>query len=124
MVRIEVKRARTLSEAEKIARAVANSPLVKTAFFGEDANWGRILCAAGYSGAVIDPDKVDIYFDNVKIVRGGLGTGPEKEAEATQVMKKKEYDVRVVLNRGTQGAFLFTTDFSLDYVKINASYRS
>ncbi len=124
MVKIQVERARTLSEAEKIARAVANSPLVKTALFGEDANWGRILCAAGYSGAVIDPDKVDIYFDNVKIVHGGLGTGPEKEVKATQVMKKKEYDVRVVLNRGTQGAFLFTTDFSLDYVKINASYRS
>jgi glutamate N-acetyltransferase/amino-acid N-acetyltransferase len=124
MVKIQVERARTVSEAEKIARAVANSPLVKTAFFGEDANWGRILCAAGYSGAAIDPDKVDIYFDNVKIVRRGQGTGTEKEARATRVMKKKEYNVRIILNRGTRGAFLFTTDFSLDYVKINASYRS
>jgi glutamate N-acetyltransferase/amino-acid N-acetyltransferase len=124
MVKIQVEKARTLSEAEKVARAVANSPLVKTAFFGEDANWGRILCAAGYSGAAIDPDKVDICFDDVKIVRHGQGTGPGKERKATQVMKKKEYKVRIILNRGTRGAFLYTTDLSLDYVKINASYRS
>ena len=124
VVKIVVERARTLAEAEKVARAVANSPLVKTAFFGEDANWGRILCAAGYSGAPIDPDRVDISFDDVNIVRRGQGTGLEKEELATPVMKKKEYTVRLNLHRGTQSTFLFTTDFSFDYVKINASYRS
>ncbi len=124
VVRILVERARTASEAEKVARAVANSPLVKTAFFGEDANWGRILCAAGYSGAVLDPDKVDIFFDEVQVVRKGQGMGPEKEDPATAIMKKGEYTVRIDLHRGKKGTFLFTTDFSFDYVKINASYRS
>jgi glutamate N-acetyltransferase/amino-acid N-acetyltransferase len=124
VVRVLVERARTASEAEKVARAVANSPLVKTAFFGEDANWGRILCAAGYSGAPIDPEKVDIFFDNVQVVRKGQGAGPEKEEPATAVMKKGEYTVRLDLHRGAKKAFLYTTDFSFDYVKINASYRS
>jgi glutamate N-acetyltransferase/amino-acid N-acetyltransferase len=124
VVRILVERAHTAFEAEKVARAVANSPLVKTAFFGEDANWGRILCAAGYSGAPLDPDRVDIFFDDVQVVRKGQGMGPEKEDPATAVMKKGEYTVRINLHRGKQGAFLFTTDFSFDYVKINASYRS
>jgi glutamate N-acetyltransferase/amino-acid N-acetyltransferase len=124
VVKIVVERARTLSEAEKVARAVANSPLVKTAFFGEDANWGRILCAAGYSGAPIDPEKVDIYFDGVNIARRGQGTGLEKENQATSVMKKREYTVRLDLHRGIRSTFLLTTDFSFDYVRINASYRS
>ncbi len=124
VVKIVVEKARTLSEAEKVARAVANSPLVKTAFFGEDANWGRILCAAGYSGAPIDPEKVDIYFDGVNVVCRGQGTGLEKEKQATSVMKKREYTVRLNLRRGTQSTFLLTTDFSFNYVKINASYRS
>ncbi|MGE5254649.1 MAG: bifunctional glutamate N-acetyltransferase/amino-acid acetyltransferase ArgJ, partial [Planctomycetaceae bacterium] len=124
VVRILVERARTDSEAEKVARAVANSPLVKTAFFGEDANWGRILCAAGYSGAPIDAEKVDIFFDDVQVVRKGQGAGPDKEEPATAVMKKREYTVRLDLRRGSKRAFLFTTDFSFDYVKINASYRS
>ena len=124
VVRILVERARTASEAEKVARAVANSPLVKTAFFGEDANWGRILCAAGYSGAPIDAEKVDIFFDHVQVVRKGQGAGPEREEPATAVMKKGEYTVRLDLHRGAKRAFLLTTDFSFDYVKINASYRS
>ena len=124
VVQIRVERARNASEAEKVARAVANSPLVKTAFFGEDANWGRILCAAGYSGAPIDPQKVDIFFDDVQVVRKGRGAGPEKEEPATAVMKKDEYSVRLDLHRGRSETYLFTTDFSFDYVKINASYRS
>jgi glutamate N-acetyltransferase/amino-acid N-acetyltransferase len=124
LVEIAVEKARTKGEAEKIARSVANSPLVKTAFFGEDANWGRILCAAGYSGAAIDPDRVDIFFDGVDIVRRGQSTGPAKEKKASAVMKKREYRVRLVLHQGTQGASLWTTDLSYDYVKINGSYRS
>ncbi len=124
VVQVRVERARSASEAEKVARAVANSPLVKTAFFGEDANWGRILCAAGYSGAPIDPGRVDIFFDDVQVVRKGQGAGPEKEEPATAVMKKGEYTVRLDLHRGRSEAYLFTTDFSFDYVKINASYRS
>lgn len=124
LVEIAVEGARTTSEAEQVARAVAYSPLVKTAFFGEDANWGRILCAAGYSGMAINPDKIDIFFDDVDIVRRGQGTGLEKEERATWVMKKREYKIRLNLHRGRQRASVFTTDFSYDYVKINASYRS
>jgi glutamate N-acetyltransferase/amino-acid N-acetyltransferase len=124
LVEIAVAGARTTSEAEQVARAVAYSPLVKTAFFGEDANWGRIICAAGYSGMAIDPDKVDIFFDDVPIARRGRGTGLDNEERATSVMKKREYKVRLNLHRGTKTVSLFTTDFSYDYVKINASYRS
>ena len=124
LVEIAVEGARTTSEAEQVARAVAYSPLVKTAFFGEDANWGRILCAVGYSGMAINPDKIDIFFDDVDIVRRGQGTGLEKEERATWVMKKREYKIRLNLHRGRQRASVFTTDFSYDYVKINASYRS
>ncbi len=124
LVRIQVEGARTTFEAEKVARSVANSPLVKTAFFGEDANWGRILCAAGYSGASIAPGEVNIFFDNVQIVRQGLGTGPVSERRATAVMKKKEFTVRIQLNRGSHRATLYTCDFSYDYVRINAAYRS
>jgi glutamate N-acetyltransferase/amino-acid N-acetyltransferase len=124
LVTIAVERARTASEAERVARAVATSALVKTAFFGEDANWGRILCAVGYSGVSIDPDKIDIYFDNVAIARHGQGTGPDMEKKATAIMQKKEYTVRINLHQGQKKISYFTTDFSFDYVKINASYRS
>ena len=124
LVEIAVAGARTASEAEQVARAVAYSPLVKTAFFGEDANWGRIICAAGYSGAAIDPDKIDIFFDDVPMARRGQETGPVNEKRGTAVMKKREYKVRLHLHRGTKSFSLFTTDFSYDYVKINGSYRS
>jgi glutamate N-acetyltransferase/amino-acid N-acetyltransferase len=124
LVEIAVEGARSVSEAERVARTVAGSPLVKTAFFGEDPNWGRILCAIGYSGAPIHPGRVDISFDDVDIVRRGQGTGPEREKQATAVMKKREYKVRINLQRGKKSASLFTTDFSYDYVRINACYRS
>jgi glutamate N-acetyltransferase/amino-acid N-acetyltransferase len=124
LVEIAVAGARTTSEAEQVARAIAYSPLVKTAFFGEDANWGRVICAAGYSGVAIDPDKIDIFFDDVPIARRGQGTGLVNEKRGTSVMKKTEYKVRLHLHRGTKSVSLFTTDFSYDYVKINASYRS
>ena len=124
LVEIAVEKARTPSEAERVARTIANSPLVKTAFFGEDANWGRILCAAGYSGVPINPDRIDVFCYGGHIARAGRGTGPEKEELATSVMKKRKYKVRLNLHRGTKSASIFTTDFSFDYVKINASYRS
>jgi glutamate N-acetyltransferase / amino-acid N-acetyltransferase len=124
LVEVIVENARTKGEAQIAARAIAESPLVKTAFFGTDANWGRIICAAGYSGAAFDPDKVDIFFDQVDIARRGQSTGLAKEELATAVMKKNAYTVRVNLHQGKASASIFTTDFSLDYVKINASYRS
>jgi glutamate N-acetyltransferase/amino-acid N-acetyltransferase len=124
LVEVVVENAKTHEDAQRAARAIAESPLVKTAFFGADANWGRILCAAGYSGAIFDPSKVDVFFDHIDIVRRGQGTGVAKEEQATLVMKKSEYQVRVDFHQGKGRASIFTTDFSLDYVKINASYRS
>jgi glutamate N-acetyltransferase/amino-acid N-acetyltransferase len=122
---VEVKvRAASREDALRIADTVAHSPLVKTAFFGEDANWGRILMAAGRSGVDFDPDRLDIYFDAVQMVAAGRGCGEAAEAKATRVMKQSEYAVTLDLNAGEAEASLLTCDFSLDYVKINADYRS
>jgi len=98
--------------------------LVKTAFFGEDANWGRILCALGYSGVPIDPNKIDLFFDKAPIVKKGVGVGPRLEQKAGQILKKKSFKVTADLHQGKSQFSALTTDLSLDYVKINASYRS
>ena len=106
------------------ARTIANSALVKTAFFGEDANWGRIIAALGRSGIAFDADKVEIAFDDVVMVRDGLGQGADMEALATQVLKKKEFTIHIDLHGGAGAGEIYTCDFSIDYVKINADYRS
>jgi glutamate N-acetyltransferase/amino-acid N-acetyltransferase len=124
LVEIRVKGAASSSDAFQVADTVAHSPLVKTAFFGEDANWGRILAAAGRSGVAIDPDGIDIYFDAVQMAADGLGCGAAAEARATAVMKKPAYTVTVDLNTGDAEASLLTCDFSVEYVRINADYRS
>ena len=124
LVTIKVQGAANDQEALAAARTIANSPLVKTAFFGEDANWGRIIGALGRSGARFDPDKVNISFDDVLMVEGGMGQGGEAEKRATEVLEKKEFIVTVALNAGEAVAEYYTCDFSLDYVKINADYRS
>ncbi len=124
LVQVLVQGARTEAEAEKAARTVANSPLVKTAFFGNDANWGRILCALGYSGVPIHPEKIDVFFDRVKMVHQGKGTGEKQDQRATEVMKKREYTLRLDLHQGKKKASIWTADFSYDYVKINAAYRT
>ena len=123
-VEIAVKGARDREDAKKAAYAIAHSPLVKTAFFGEDANWGRILCALGHSGAKVNPDKVDLFFDRAPIVKKGMGVGGHAEMRAGHVFKKKSFQVTVDLHLGKSDFTVFTTDFSFDYVKVNASYRS
>jgi glutamate N-acetyltransferase/amino-acid N-acetyltransferase len=123
-VTIRVSGALSDKEAEQAARTVANSSLVKTAFFGEDANWGRIIAALGRSGAGFDPEKVDIGFDDVPMVRNGLGQGREVEQAATQVLKQRQFAVNIDLKAGSGKSELYTCDLSLDYVKINADYRS
>ena len=123
-IEILVRGARSIKEAKQGAYAVADSPLVKTAFFGEDANWGRILCALGYSGVHIDADRIDIYLDKTPIVKKGMGVGPRSEEKACQILKKKSFKVIVDLHQGKSQFSILTTDLSLDYVKINASYRS
>ena len=124
LVEILVRGAVTDSDARKIADTVAHSPLVKTAFFGEDANWGRIVAAVGRAGTVVDPDKIDVYFDDIQMVKAGMGYGESVEAEATKVLKKPEFAVTIDLNLSAGTAAMLTCDFSVDYVKINADYRS
>jgi glutamate N-acetyltransferase/amino-acid N-acetyltransferase len=123
-VTIRVSGVDTDAAAEQIARTVANSNLVKTAFFGEDANWGRIIAAMGRAGVAFDPERVDIAFDGVVMVKDGLGLGREVEAAATQVLREKSFTVAIDLHQGSGRAEVLTGDFSIDYVKINADYRS
>ena len=97
---------------------------MKTALFGEDANWGRILAAAGRAGVPIEPGTIDVYFADVLMVKSGMGCGKKAEAEATQILKQPEYTLTIDLKTGAGKASVFTCDFSIDYVKINADYRS
>jgi glutamate N-acetyltransferase/amino-acid N-acetyltransferase len=124
LVDIVVRNARNEGDAVKVADAVANSNLVKTALFGEDANWGRILAAAGRCGAQFDPERIDVYFDEVKMVENGQGLGKAVESEATAVLKKPEFAVIIDLKAGTGQGTAITCDLSVEYVRINADYRS
>ncbi len=109
--------------AEKIARRIAISPLTKTAFFGCDPNWGRIMGAAGDAGVPFEPSKVDITLQGEQIVKGGLEI-PFDEQKMKGLMNKKEVSVIVNLNDGKSSFDIYTTDLTFDFVKINASYRS
>jgi glutamate N-acetyltransferase/amino-acid N-acetyltransferase len=123
-VEIRVTGAGSRGEALQAARVVANSPLVKTALFGEDPNWGRILAAIGRAGIDFDPGRVAIFFDEVKIVAGGVSLGEEAERLAREILKKKDFTIVVDLHRGRSEDSVFTCDLSLDYVKINAHYTT
>jgi glutamate N-acetyltransferase/amino-acid N-acetyltransferase len=124
LIEIEVLGARNVDDAKQAAYAIAHSPLVKTAFFGEDANWGRILCALGHSGARVHPDRIDVFFDKAPIVKSGMGVGGRLEGRAGAVIKKNSFKVTVDLHLGKARFSVLTTDLSIEYVKINASYRS
>jgi len=124
LVRIQVDGAPSEHDALVVARSIATSALVKTAFFGADANWGRIIAAAGYAGVALDPERISIRFDNVPMVRDGLGLGPDQEAQATLVMKQAEFTVTVDLGLGSSSAWYHTSDLGYEYVRINADYRS
>ncbi len=123
-ITIRVCGAKEEGEAEQIARTVANSNLVKTAFFGEDANWGRIIAAMGRAGVRFDPYQVDISFGDVLLVKDGLAVGKVAELAATEVLKEKNIVVCIDLKDGVGCEEVYTCDFSLDYVRINADYRS
>ncbi len=124
LVTVHVKGAPDAKDADRAARTIANSNLVKTAFFGEDANWGRIIAALGRSGVEFDESLVDISFDDVMMVRDGLGLGKDQEEKATAVLKQDAFVVVIDLKTGNSEAKIYTCDFSLDYVKINADYRT
>jgi len=123
-VTVAVERGRSGAECRKVAYAIAHSPLVKTAFFASDPNLGRILAAIGYAGVPLDTDKVDLYIDEVLVAKRGGRNPAYAEADALTAMRKPEFTVRAVLNRGKAAATLWTCDFSYDYVKINAEYRT
>ena len=125
LISIEIEGAGNEKEAEQVAFAIAHSPLVKTAFFASDPNWGRILAAVGYAGVdQLDVNKVDIYLDDVCIVSHGGVAESYTEQQGQQVMAKPEITVRVLLNRGNSQVRVWTCDFSYDYVRINAEYRT
>ena len=123
LIIVEVHGARKPSDAERVARAIANSPLVKTAIAGGDPNWGRVLCAAGYSGALFDPNKVDIRINDLLLCREGVDAGFD-EAAARKELEQKEVTLRLDLHQGSASAHIWTCDLTHDYITINASYRT
>jgi glutamate N-acetyltransferase / amino-acid N-acetyltransferase len=123
-VTIKVRGAASNADAKKTALAVANSLLVKTAFFGQDANWGRIIAAVGYSGAQLDQDRVEIRFDDVVMAKNGVFAGGNAEADGSEVLKRPEFTVAIDLHLNSGEGIVYTSDLSYDYVRINADYRT
>ena len=123
-VEIKVVGASGVEAAEKICRSVANSALVKTAFFGQDANWGRIIAAVGYAGVELDPELVNISFDQVRVVSGGVRDPHYREEDGSAVLRQPEFSVKIDLQSGEDEFTLLTSDLTHDYISINADYRS
>lgn len=123
LVEVVVKGAESYADAKTAAMTIANSPLVKTAIFGEDPNWGRVIAAAGRSGAKMDPDKADLYFGDVKVMQDGVALDIPAD-ESRKPMLEKELVITLDLKLGDDDARVFTCDFSYDYIKINAEYHT
>lgn len=124
---VKVVGAETKEQAVTLSKSVITSSLTKAAIFGHDANWGRILCAMGYSGASFDPEKVDLYFESaagkLKIIENGVAL-PYSEEEATKILSQPEVTAIADIKMGTAQATAWGCDLTFDYVKINADYRS
>jgi glutamate N-acetyltransferase/amino-acid N-acetyltransferase len=124
-ITVRVEGGRQAEECRKVAYSIAHSPLVKTAFFASDPNLGRILAAVGYAGVPdLAVEKVDLYLDDVLVAKNGGRSPGYREEDGARVMNQPEITVRVVLNRGTAAATVWTCDLSHDYVTINAEYRT
>ena len=124
-VRIRVERARSTAQALKIARTIATSPLVKTALHGCDPNWGRVLAAAGRSGARFDPRVAELFIGSVRVAAHGLSMmNAASEKRAAKIMTKPAYEIRLVLHEGKAEAHYDTCDLGHEYIRINADYRS
>ena len=123
MIEVVVKNAKSEAEAELAARATAESPLVKTAVFGKDANWGRIMMAVGKSEARFDPYQVDVWLGNYQLVKAGMDSGFDEE-KATQLFSEDTVVITIDLAAGDAEATMWTCDYSYDYIKINADYRT
>jgi len=123
LIQVEARNARTLEDARLAARAVAGSNLVKAAIFGRDANWGRVLCAAGYSGANFDPRRVDIFLGNEQVTKKGCSIEFSEE-RALEVLKKDAVRIIIDFNAGKYDATAWGCDLTYDYVRINGDYRT
>ena len=124
---VKVTGAASKADAVTLSKSVITSNLTKAAIFGHDANWGRILCAMGYSGVQFDPEKVDLWFESaagkLKIIENGVSTGYSEE-EATKILSEKEVTAIADVEMGEASATAWGCDLTFDYVKINADYRS
>jgi glutamate N-acetyltransferase/amino-acid N-acetyltransferase len=124
-ITVLIEGGKSVDECKQIGYAIARSPLVKTAFFASDPNLGRILAAIGYAGiADLDVAVLKLYLDDVLVAENGGRAARYREEDGQRVMQQSDITIHVVLNRGGANATLWTCDFSYDYVKINASYRS
>ena len=123
LIEVVVKNAKNETEAELAARSTAESPLVKTAVFGKDANWGRIMMAVGKSEAQFDPYQVNVWLGDYQLVKAGMDSGFDEE-KATQLFSEDTVTITVDLNAGDAEATMWTCDYSYDYIKINADYRT
>lgn len=122
-ITINIHNAVDFNDAKTVGMAVANSPLVKTAFFGEDPNWGRIICAVGYSGANMVPEKTTLSIGGIPIFTKGMGTDYD-EAALRAIMAEHDIVVDIDLNQGTESATVWTCDLTYGYVKINGEYHT
>jgi len=123
-ITVDVQGGQTKQECDDIAYAIAHSPLVKTAMFASDPNWGRIICAIGYAGVPLDPTLVTVHLDDVLIVEKGGRAISYTEEQGQAIVDKGAFTIRVNLHRGTEQGVLWTSDLSHEYVRINAEYRT
>jgi glutamate N-acetyltransferase/amino-acid N-acetyltransferase len=123
-VTVTVRGAKNEKEAARAARAVAKSPLAKTSWFGKDPNWGRVIAAVGYSGATVDDRTADVFYDKVWAYRHGQVADEAQLAKLAKVLEKDAFEVVVDLKMGAGESSIYTCDFSLDYVHINADYTT
>ena len=120
---IHVKGAKSFADAKTVGMSVANSPLVKTAFFGEDPNWGRVICAVGYAGVPMDPNRTTVKFGGIPVYERGVGASYDADA-LREVMTAHDIVIEIDLKDGTEEAKVWTCDFSYEYVKINGEYHT
>lgn len=124
VVKLAVTGARTQADARQIAKTIGTSLLVKTALFGEDANWGRIVAALGRAGVAVDPGRIGLAFDGVPIMKAGRQLGAQAQRKIDRIVKNREFTITIAIGQGAASASLWITDLSYEYVKINASYRT
>jgi glutamate N-acetyltransferase/amino-acid N-acetyltransferase len=124
VVELQIQGAATDADALRVAKAIAHSPLVKTAWAGADPNWGRLIAAIGYSGAQIDPDRIDVSFGDLPVCRNG-GRAPQfDEAAAHEYIAKPEFSIAIELHQGQGSCIFWTTDLTVEYIHINADYST